>query len=272
MNEEHGKRKKGKAVFAASWLITGVIAVFLVTPLLVLGVYSFCVQWTDVVPGEMTLDYYRQVLSQGQLWPSIFRGIVISIVPIFLSGILVILALYTAIFYFSGLEPVLQSVCMIPHTLKGVILAISVLSLYAGAGPVFGNRIVMLTCVYSIIILPYVYQGIRNNLRTIPIRQMVEAAQLLGAGCLMAFLNVVIPNILNGILVSALLGISVIFGDFAVVKIVAGSQYITIQQMLYNARNQPGQYSCVIVLITFAITLIISRSALELQKKDKRRG
>ena len=255
----------------AAWLVMAAAAVFLLTPLVVLGIYSFSVEWSGLLPGGFTGDYYRQVFSQGQLWPAVFRGLLISVVPILLSGGLVLLALYVSVFYAPGLEPILQSVCMIPHTLKGVVLAISVLSLYAGSGPVLGNRIVLLTCVYSIIILPYVYQGIRNNLRAIPIRQMVEAAQLLGAGRLQAFMSVVIPNILNGILSSALLGMSVIFGDFAVVKIIAGSQYITVQQMLYNARNQAGQFSSVIVLITFAVTLIISRTALEVQKRDKRR-
>ena len=261
--------KKTSQILSRLVIILAVL--FLVGPLVILGIYSFSTAWSGISPSGFTLDYYHQVLENPRFWPSVIRGLVISIVPIFISGVTVLLALYSTLFYFPKLESVIQSICMIPHTLKGVILAISVLALYAGTGPILGNRIVMLTFVYSIIILPFVYQGVRNNLRAIPIRQLVEAAEILGASRLHAFFRIVIPNVLNGIVVSSLLGMSMIFGDFAVVKIIAGSQFITVQQMLYNVRNQSGQYSSSIVLITFIITLIISVVAFALQSRNKQK-
>ena len=147
------------------------------------------------------------------------RGLIISIVPIILSGVVVILALYTAILYDPRLEKYIQSLCMLPYTLKGVILAISVLSLYAGSHTIFSNRIVMLTCVYSIIILPYVYQGIRNNMDAINIPQLIKAAEILGAGKLYAFVRIIVPNMLSDIMVSSLLAMSVVFSNYVVVKI-----------------------------------------------------
>lgn len=253
-------------------LVVLAAVLFLLTPLVILGVYSFATGWSDVLPDGGTLEFYRQVFANERFWPSVARGLVISIVPVFVSGAAVLLALYSALFYYPKLEAVLQSLCMLPHTLKGVILAISVLALYAGRGPFLGNRVVMLTFVYCIIILPFIYQGIRNNLRAVDLRQLVEAAEILGAGRLSAFFRVVVPNVLSGVLVSALLGMSMIFGDFAVVKIVAGSKFITVQQLLYNVRNQAGQYSSVIVLITFLITLAISAAAFTLQNRKRSRA
>lgn len=260
-----------KWLYVVSWLYVVLVLIFLVGPLVVLGIYSFAVRWSNLLPSGFTLEYYWQLFSNAQFLPSIVRGLAISVIPILLSATLILLTLYISVFYYPNLEHIIQVICMIPYTLKGVILAISVLSLYAGTKTVLGNRIVMLICVYTIIIFPYIYQGIRNNLRAVPIRQMVEAAELLGCGKLKAFVCVVIPNILNGILVSALLGMSVIFGDFAVVKIIAGSRYVTVQQQLYNARNQAGQYSSAVVLLTFLVTLSISASALALQSKNKQK-
>ena len=64
---------------------------------------------------------------------------------------------------------------------------------------------------------------------------------------------------------------STIFSDFAIVKIVAGSQYLTAQQLLYNARNNPGQYTSAIVLIMFLATLLISGIAFALQNRLDRK-
>jgi putative spermidine/putrescine transport system permease protein len=250
--------KKTSRFYSFILCVTGV---FLILPLVITFVYSFVTGWMDIAPTGFTLAYYADVFSDPRFWPAVANGILISILPIVISGVFVILALYSAILYYPKLDRWIQGLCMLPHTLKGVILAISVLTLYAGSHTPFGNRIVMLTCIYCIIILPYVYQGIRNNLRAINVKQLLEAAAILGAGKLYAFFRIVIPNMLSGILVSSLLGMSIIFSDYVIVKIIAGSRYMTAQQLLYNARQQPEQYSSVIVLILFGIILLVAGTA-----------
>lgn len=254
------------------YVILTAACLYLVLPLVVTVVYSFATGWTKVLPDGFTLKYYFQLFEDRRFWPSMLRGIIISIIPILISSTVVILALYTSILYCPKLDRVIQGVCMLPNILKGIVLAIPVLSLYAGSDSFLGNRIVMLTCVYCVVILPFVYQGIRNNLRAINVAQLIEAAQMLGAGKLYAFIRIVIPNMLSGILVSSLLSMSAIFGDFAVVKIIAGSKYITAQQLLYNSKNLLLQYQSAIVSIMFASTLLISGAAFAWQGHRARKG
>jgi len=156
---------------------------------------------------------------------------------------------------------------MIPNTLKGVIIAIPVLSLYAGSPTIFGNRIVMLSSVYCICILPFVYQGIRNNLHAINVKQLLEAAEILGCSRLRAFFKIIVPNMLSGILVSSLLSISCIFGDFAIIKIIAGNKYTTGQTMLFTNRQMLLQKQCVIIVLMFLVTLILSNVSFALQNR-----
>jgi putative spermidine/putrescine transport system permease protein len=243
----------------------------MVAPLLIIIIYTFVTGWAGITPSGFTLEYYDQVFSDARFWPSVFRALVISIAPIFISGFFVILALYSSILYFPKLEKYIQSICMLPHTVNGVILAISALTLYAGSPTPFANRVVMLTFVYCIIILPFVYQGIRNNLHAVNIRQLIEAAEILGAGKLYAFLRIVVPNIVSGILVAALLGISRIFTDYVIIKIVAGSRYLTPQQLLYNYRDKPGQFISVIILVTFLFILLVAGAAYYLQNRGGRK-
>ena len=65
---------------------------------------------------------------------------------------------------------------------------------------------------------------------------------------------------------------STIFSDFPIIKIVAGSQYLTAQQLLYNSRNNPGQYTSAIVLIMFLATLLIAGIAFSLQNRADRKA
>ncbi len=66
----------------------------------------------------------------------------------------------------------------------------------------------MLVATYMVVILPYVYQGIRNNLNGVRAPRLIEAAQMLGASKFYAFFRVVIPNIMSGVTISAMLAMA----------------------------------------------------------------
>ncbi len=259
------KRKK-----TFPYVVLTLTCIFLLIPFAATLIYSFTVWWTKLLPSGWTLKYWGKAFTEPDLWPAIFRGVLISIPPIIICNVVVILALYTAVVYYPKLEKYIQAICMVPNSLKGVTIAIPVLALYAGTPTIFSNRMVMLVCIYSISILPFVYQGIRNNLHGINVTQLLEAAEILGAGKLYAFGRIILPSMLSGILVSSLLALSTVFGDFAIIKIIAGNKYQTIQMLLYNSRLIVLQYQCVIVIIMFTATLIISQTVFTFQNKKKR--
>jgi putative spermidine/putrescine transport system permease protein len=263
MRQTKNKKKK------LPYVILTITALFLLIPFVATLVYSFSFGWTKLLPTGWTFKYWIQAFQEEKLWPSILRGILISIPPILICNIVVILALYTSVVHYPSLEKIIQAVCMIPNSLKGVIIAIPVLSLYSGSGMILGNRMVMLVCIYCVSILPFVYQGIRNNLRGINVTQMLEAAEILGAGKLYAFIRIILPNMLSGILVSSLLSLSTVFGDFAIIKIIAGNKYETVQMLLYNSRLVVLQYQCVVVIIMFTVTLIISQIVFKFQNRKR---
>lgn len=252
------------------YVVLTLTCIFLLTPFAATLIYSFTVGWTKLLPSGWTLKYWAQAFTEPDLWPAILRGVLISIPPIIICNVVVILALYTSVVYYPKLEKYIQAICMVPNSLKGVIIAIPILALYAGTPTIFSNRMVMLVCIYSISILPFVYQGIRNNLHGINVTQLLEAAEILGAGKLYAFGRIILPSMLSGILVSSLLALSTVFGDFAIIKIIAGNKYQTIQMLLYNSRLIVLQYQCVIVIIMFTATLIISQTVFKFQNMKKR--
>ena len=258
------KRKK-----TFPYVVLTLTSIFLLIPFLATLEYSFTVGWTKLLPAGWTLKYWGQAFTEPELWPAILRGVLISIPPILICNVVVILALYTSVVYYPKLEKYIQAICMVPNSLKGVIIAIPVLALYAGTPTIFSNRMVMLVCIYSISILPFVYQGIRNNLHGINVTQLLEAAEILGAGKLYAFVRIVLPSMLSGILVSSLLALSTVFGDFAIIKIIAGNKFETVQMLLYNSRVIVLQYQCVIVIIMFTATLVISQTVFRFQNKKR---
>ena len=140
-----------------------IVAVFLLMPLVVTVVYAFSARWVHILPEGFTLRYIAATLTNQKFLLGIGRGLLISFVPVVITNVSVLLALYVVIVYMPGLEKVVQLLCLIPTTLNGIILATSVLGTYAGTNTLLANRIVMLSFIYCVFIMPMTYQGLRNS-------------------------------------------------------------------------------------------------------------
>lgn len=259
--------KKSKA---PHYVVLVLSTIVLVAPILFVLINSLSNGWMNLLPNEFPkTTFWHELFYESPLfWENVGRSIVLCIVPILISLVCMILVMYTIVMHYPKLDSIVQTISMLPYTLRGVVLAISVLSLYAGKGTIFSNRIVMLFCVYSVIILPFVYRGLRNNLYAINAKQIVEAAELLGASGLYTFFRIIVPNLLTGIAVSSLLSFGALFTDYAIVKLVGGSRYETAQTFLYNQQKSGyGPKTASYIIMVFIIILIIASLSYWLQNR-----
>ena len=255
-----------------------IVIIYLLIPLLGTATYSLFNKWTDIVPEGFTLQNYAELLTEQDFLMSLLRTIIICIVPIVLTVLMVLLALFVVTVYFPELEKYMQIICMIPYTIQGVILSVSIISLYAGSNSILGNRLVMLNGAYCIIILPYIYQGIRNSMRAVNMPMLLEAAEMLGSSKLYAFFKVIVPNIISGITVSSLLAVGIIFGDYVLIRNIAGTSFKNVQIYLFlTMKISSTKASAVFVIImitTFLITMLVLylKNRETKQKKEKVKG
>ncbi|MDO5392403.1 MAG: ABC transporter permease subunit [Eubacteriales bacterium] len=261
-------RNKGKK--AGSSLILWIIGIYLLFPLFLTFLYSMFTEWITIVPNGFSINAYLDLFQDSYFWQCIGRTLVISVIPIIICTVVVLLAMYVVIVYLPQLDKMMKIICTIPYAIQGVILPISVLGLYANAPEPFCNRVFMLVCTYCIVVLPYIYQGVRNNLNAVHAPRLLEAAQMLGAGKLYTFWKIILPNIVNGIMVSAMLALAIVFGDFVIVNTLAGNYFPTGQMYLYAVMKQSGQKASAVIVLLFLVTLLISLAVFNLQKNKKK--
>lgn len=262
--------KKEKKQIGAKIAIV-VLIVYLLVPLIMTFIYSLFQEWIDVIPTGFTIVAYKEIFMDSLFWASVGRTLIISVLPIVLCTIFVLLAMYVIVVYHPEWNQWIQILCTIPYAIQGVILPICVLSLYSNAPEPMNNRLILLVATYMIVILPYVYQGIRNNLNAIGAVRLIEAAQMLGASKGYAFFRVVIPNIMSGITISAMLSMAIVFGDFVIINTLAGGQFMTAQMYLYDVMKKSGQRTCAVIVVLFVVTLLISACAFCMESKGKKR-
>lgn len=171
---------------------------------------------------------------------------------------------------FPKLEKYVQIICMIPYTIQGVILSVSILSLYVGTKSILSNRLVMLMGAYCIVILPYIYQGIRNGMRAVNMLTLIEAAEMLGASKIYAFFRVVVPNIISAIIVSSLLAVGIIFGDYVLIRNLAGTSAPNMQIFLYQTMKSDSTKASAVFVIIMFVTFVITAIVLFLKSREGR--
>lgn len=217
------------------------IMIYLLIPLTVTIIYSLFEKWTGILPEHFSFQSYVTIFQDPEFLRCIGRTVFLCVIPIAVTTIIVLLALFVAIVCFPQLEKWIQLICMIPYTIQGVILSVSILSLYVSNKGILGNRLMML----------------------------LEAAEMLGATRFYTYFKIVVPNILSSIIVSALLAVGIIFGDYVLVRNLCGTSFQNMQIYLYQMmKSDSTKYSAVFVVI-IAITFLITAVVLTMQKKEK---
>jgi putative spermidine/putrescine transport system permease protein len=247
--------------------IMGLLVFYLLLPIFATFINSIASEWyKTVLPPSYTLNWYKTLFSDSRFWFAIGRSLIVSVLPIIISLAAVLSAIFIIIIYLPKYEKLLQGIVILPYVIPGVVLAIALIRLYSF---ILGNSVLLLILAYSVFILPYMYQGIRNSLRTINVTQLIEACELLGSTKNQAFRKVIIPNIMPGIKVSVLLSFSILFGEFVFVNLLLGGSFETIQIMLYQLLKESGHISSALVVTYFSIVLIVSYSALKLSSNSQ---
>lgn len=257
------KTKKAGIYSIAVFII---ISLFLLTPIFATFLYSVFADFTGIIPKEFTLDFYALLFS-ADMRAAIARTLIISIVPTMIIFVLVLFAVYAVKSYFPELDKFFSVASKIPYGIQGIIMAVSVLSLYSSGFGLMSNRIFLLTATYCIMVLPYMYQGVKNSLDTIDMAPILESAQVLGANRLYAFVTIIVPAITRGLFTTILLCTGLLLCDFVLVNILAGSYYSTLGIIMNKISAKSGHAASVISVAIFVMMLVLSLITDKLNKE-----
>eukprot|EP01030_Chromulinospumella_sphaerica_P007855 gene7855-7688_t len=156
---------------------------------------------------------------------------------------------------------------LLPFAVPPVVSSVGLLQLY-GSGPfaMVGTPWILIGC-YFTVALPFMYRAITNNLQAINLRDLMDAAQLLGASTFQAAFLVVLPNLRKGLMVALLLSFSFLFGEFVFANILVGTRYETLQVYLNNMRNSSGHFTSALVISYFLFVLHLREQIRQIQRE-----
>lgn len=233
--------------------------IYLMVPVVFTILYSFAEGWqASFLPEGWTFKHYWSLFNNPRFLKAILRSIFVSTASIALSFVLLLPVIYAGRMHFKWLDRVMRLLSMVPFAISGVILAVGLTKIYASGPLVLSGSVYLLMGAYFVVIMPFMYQGIKTSFDNLNIEDLIQAGQLLGASELKTFFRVILPNVLKGVSVSVLLSFALLMGEFVLANILVGGNYETIQVFMFWSRGVSGHYSSAIVTSYFLLIVMVS--------------
>lgn len=252
-------------------VIIGLLVIYLIIPLIGTLLFSIAGKWDHtILPENYTMKWYMELFQDERFYDAFKRTLFLIMMTVGLSVVIMLPTIFIISVYFSKWERLLQATAMLPYGIPPIVGAVGLIKLYSDGPIQIAGTPWILVGAYFITILPFMYQGIRNSLRTLNAVQLVDAAELLGATKFQAFRTVVFPNIISGILVSTLLSVALLFSEFAMANLLVGGRFETLQIYMADKLNSSGHLTSAIVITYYSMILLLTGTVLKLTfKKDK---
>jgi len=233
------------------------ISSLLLIPILATFIYSLSSSWgATILPDGFSLKWYGELLTDPRFIDAFGRSLFICIASLALATLLVLPMIFVIFYYYPKLDKVMNILILLPFAVPPVVSSVGLLQLYADSTFQLIGTPWILIGTYFTIALPFMYRAIANSFTAINLKDLIDAAHLLGASTSKAFLLIILPNLKKGLLASLFLSFSFLLGEFVFANILVGTRYETLQIYLYNMRQTSGHFTSALVMTYFAFIFL----------------
>ena len=242
---------------------------FLYVPIFVLIVFSFNESKSRSVFSGFTLDWYRK-LFQNDIIISSLVNTIISIISTVLGTL--------AAIGINGMRKVPKAVVMNitnmpiinPEIVTGVSLMLLFVFFAARMNLEFG--FVTLLIAHITFDVPYVILNIMPKFRQMD-PHLYEAAQDLGCNPFSAFIKVVLPEIMPGVVSGFLMAFTYSLDDFVISYFTSGSSSQTLPVTIYSMTRRkvsPEINALSTIIFGVVVIILIVKNVIELRQMKKK--
>jgi iron(III) transport system permease protein len=253
-------------VQAALMLVALTVVVFLVLPHLMVVLVSFARDgaWTtQVLPPEYTLDNYRQLATEPQLWRPIRNSVSMSAVATAANIAVALVAAYLIVLRRWRGRRLLDVLVALPWAIPATAIALGLAATFNRNDPASARILLVgtfwiLPLAYFIRNVPLVVTPAAASLRQMD-PSLEDAARGLGASWWLTMRRIVLPAARPGLIAGALLGAVTAVGDFvtSIVLYTHANRPISLEilaQLRALAFGTAAAYSVLLIVLVALIT------------------
>lgn len=226
--------RKRRTLLGSSYL--GLVMAFLYAPIAVLIVFSFNSSKSRALWTGFTLDWYKRMFTNEVILSSLANTLIIAVISTVFATIIGTLAAIGINAMNRWVKSLILNITYMPIINPEIVTGVSLMLLFVFVRDRLGIPIEMgfLTLVLAHITfsIPYVILNVLPKLRQMD-KNIYNAALDLGCNPAMAFVKVVIPEIMPGIISGFLMAFTFSLDDFIISYFVSGTTFSTLPITIY---------------------------------------
>ncbi|MHC5714935.1 MAG: ABC transporter permease [Nostoc sp.] len=207
------------------------IFVFMYLPILVLGFYSFNQSPYSATWQGFTLDWYGKLFNDDRILSAFQNSMIVAGFAVAISAVLgTLMAVGLARYEFPG-KKLYRGVAYLPLIIPDIAIAVATLVCLAA----FAIPLSLWTIIAAHVVFCLAYVGLVVSSRLTNLDPHLEEAALdLGATPMQAFIKVLLPQLMPGIVAGCLLAFVLSLDDFLIASFTAGSGSNTLPMEIFS--------------------------------------
>lgn len=231
----------------------------MIIPVFATLAFSVSIRWDrSILPEGLTLEWWRTVTERGAFRLTLKNSFIVSLATALCLSILVTPSAYLAHIRLPKSKVFFELIAAFSFGVPGVVLALSLIRFYSNVPVPLVNTPNILVAACMVLSFPFMYRPVMNALESIDVRVLKEAAESLGAGWWTTLFEVILPNIMPGVLSGCLLVFSTVFSEFTLTNLLVGSRFKTFPLYLVEFTRFDGRQASALAVISFVVAWITS--------------
>ena len=238
-------------------IIIGVQIILIILPIIKIIYLSFMSTHSimmEIFPREFTLENYSMIFEKTRVLKPMINSIKMSLMAVVLGLIITIPVAYVTTKNDSIYNRLAKFMIMIPWSMPASAIAVNLINSFNKQNIfAFNNSLIggfyILPIAYTIYALPLLFSSNEVAMKSINLG-LEESSRSLGAGKFKTFLNIIVPNMMPGIISGAILVFIRTIGEY------------TMSALLYGVYNRPIAISIVTSMQEFNIGLSMAYGVL----------
>lgn len=166
--------------------------------------------------GNFSLSPVTAIPSQPGLGSAFFLSMRLAVVTVVLTMLLMVPTVIYVHLKLPRFRRVMDVITILPIVIPPIVLILGILH----TAPVWlKSSPYLLSLVYVILAMPFVYRSLDAGLGALDVKTLVEASRSLGAGWVSTMWRVLVPNLRAALLSATVLTIALVLGEFTMASL-----------------------------------------------------
>ncbi|MDD6603957.1 MAG: ABC transporter permease [Eubacteriales bacterium] len=258
----------------------GFIFLFLYAPIIVMMVFSFNSSSSTYQMSGFSLYWWKEMFADSAAMLALKNTIILAVCSAVISTVLGLMASVGLFMNKSVLyKRTMMNITNIPMMNPEIVTGISMMLLFVFAGSLVRKNQVMgfgtLLIAHVTFCLPYVILNVMPKLRQFDMN-IYEAAVDLGCKPIKAFIKVVLPEIMSGIITGCVMSFTLSLDDFIISYFTNGPSFQTLPIYIFSLtkkRVKPDMFalSTIMFVVIFVLLVLMNIAQSKADKKEAKR-